>query len=109
MQKDLLFSNQVFIVFHCHFSLNYYSVYLLPFLLQYTFYATAKDEQGEILDKPLEIQIVVEDVNDNPPVCQKALTIFEVQENENVGKKIFFDPILQKHSLGLNAVSVKDD
>uniref|UniRef100_A0A7M4E269 Cadherin 17 n=1 Tax=Crocodylus porosus TaxID=8502 RepID=A0A7M4E269_CROPO len=54
----------------------------------YTFYATAKDEQGEILDKPLEIQIVVEDVNDNPPVCQKALTIFEVQENENVGSVI---------------------
>ncbi|XP_019351239.1 cadherin-17 [Alligator mississippiensis] len=54
----------------------------------YTFYATAKDEQGEILDKPLEIQIVVEDVNDNPPVCQKALTIFEVQENENVGSII---------------------
>lgn len=44
----------------------------------------AEDEQGIELEKPLEIFIRVEDVNDNPPVCDEA--VFEVQENEPIGK-----------------------
>lgn len=39
------------------------------------------------MDKPLHIQVIVEDINDNPPVCQQALTVIEVQENEGGGKK----------------------
>ncbi|XP_053875330.1 cadherin-17 [Malaclemys terrapin pileata] len=54
----------------------------------YSFFATAKDEGGEELDRPLPIFVQIEDINDNPPVCQNALTIFEVQENEGLGSTI---------------------
>ncbi|XP_074841804.1 cadherin-17 [Carettochelys insculpta] len=54
----------------------------------YSFFATAKDEGGEDLDRPLPIYVEVEDINDNPPVCQKVLTILEVQENEGLGSYI---------------------
>ncbi|XP_065255541.1 cadherin-17 [Emys orbicularis] len=54
----------------------------------YSFFATAKDKGGEELDRPLPIFVQVEDINDNPPVCQNALTIFEVQENEGLGSNI---------------------
>lgn len=39
------------------------------------------------MDKPLQVRVVVEDINDNPPVCQQELTVIEVQENEGAGKK----------------------
>lgn len=51
------------------------------------FYAVAKDEAGQPLSYPLEIRVKVKDVNDNPPTCPSAVTVFEVQENENIGKK----------------------
>ncbi|NXH46025.1 CAD17 protein, partial [Dicaeum eximium] len=54
----------------------------------YTFFVVSKDNTGELVDKPLEIQVVVEDINDNPPVCQRDLTILEVQENEMGGSDI---------------------
>ncbi|KAM9165650.1 cadherin-17 [Pangshura tecta] len=54
----------------------------------YSFFATAKDDKGEELGRPLSIFVQVEDINDNPPVCQNALTIFEVQENEELGSNI---------------------
>nr|XP_013797367.1 PREDICTED: cadherin-17 isoform X1 [Apteryx mantelli mantelli] len=54
----------------------------------YSFFAIAKDKEGELVDKPLQISVVVEDINDNPPVCQKALTVLEVQENEDAGSTI---------------------
>ncbi|NXC27794.1 CAD17 protein, partial [Campylorhamphus procurvoides] len=54
----------------------------------YTFYAVTKDNHGELVDKPLEIHVIVEDINDNPPVCQQALTVIEVQENEIGGSNI---------------------
>ncbi|NWR30173.1 CAD17 protein, partial [Tachuris rubrigastra] len=54
----------------------------------YTFFVVAKDNQGELVDKPLQIHIIVEDINDNPPVCQQALTVIEVQENEGGGSNI---------------------
>ncbi|NXN74963.1 CAD17 protein, partial [Himantopus himantopus] len=54
----------------------------------YSFFAVTKDNTGELVDKPLPIQVIVEDINDNPPVCQPALTVIEVQENEGGGSNI---------------------
>ncbi|XP_009484893.2 cadherin-17 [Pelecanus crispus] len=54
----------------------------------YVFFAVTKDNKGELVDKPLQIHVIVEDINDNPPVCQQALTVIEVQENEGVGSNI---------------------
>lgn len=52
----------------------------------YTLVVFAEDEQGVELEKPMEIHVQVEDVNDNPPVCDEA--VFEVQENEPIGNQI---------------------
>uniref|UniRef100_A0A8D2PH43 Cadherin 17 n=1 Tax=Zosterops lateralis melanops TaxID=1220523 RepID=A0A8D2PH43_ZOSLA len=54
----------------------------------YTFFVVTKDSKGELVDKPLQIHIIVEDINDNPPVCQQNPTIIEVQENEIGGSNI---------------------
>ncbi|NWW01509.1 CAD17 protein, partial [Oreocharis arfaki] len=54
----------------------------------YTFFVVTKDNTGELVDKPLQIHIIVEDIDDNPPVCQQDLTILEVQENEIGGSNI---------------------
>ncbi|NWV90087.1 CAD17 protein, partial [Machaerirhynchus nigripectus] len=54
----------------------------------YTFFVVSKDNTGELVDKPLQIHVIVEDINDNPPVCQQDLTIIEVQENERGGSNI---------------------
>ncbi|NWY99351.1 CAD17 protein, partial [Loxia curvirostra] len=54
----------------------------------YTFFVVSKDNTGELVDKPLQIQVIVEDINDNPPVCQQDLTVIEVQENEKGGSNI---------------------
>ncbi|NXE66287.1 CAD17 protein, partial [Calcarius ornatus] len=54
----------------------------------YTFFVVSKDNTGELVDKPLQIHIIVDDINDNPPVCQQDLTIIEVQENEKGGSNI---------------------
>ncbi|NXX28090.1 CAD17 protein, partial [Nicator chloris] len=54
----------------------------------YTFFVVSKDDKGELVDKPLQIHVVVEDINDNPPVCQQNLTVIEVQENEIGGSDI---------------------
>lgn len=55
-------------------------------MLQHVFFATAKDENGNLLAKPLEIRVKVIDINDNPPTCLSQVTVFEVQENEVLGK-----------------------
>ncbi|RXN30406.1 cadherin-17-like protein [Labeo rohita] len=52
----------------------------------YILVVLAEDEQGVELEKPMEIHVEVEDVNDNPPVCDEA--VFEVQENEPIGNQI---------------------
>uniref|UniRef100_A0A671MUT1 Cadherin-17-like n=1 Tax=Sinocyclocheilus anshuiensis TaxID=1608454 RepID=A0A671MUT1_9TELE len=52
----------------------------------YTLVVLAEDEQGVELEKPMEIHVQVQDVNDNPPVCDEA--VFEVQENEPIGNQI---------------------
>lgn len=44
------------------------------------------DNNGKQVDPPMEIQVLVEDVNDNKPVCENEESIFEVQEDEPVGK-----------------------
>ncbi|NXK21892.1 CAD17 protein, partial [Arenaria interpres] len=54
----------------------------------YSFFVITKDNKGELVDKPLQIHVVVEDINDNPPVCQQDLTVIEVQENEGGGSSI---------------------
>ncbi|CAD7688391.1 unnamed protein product [Nyctereutes procyonoides] len=54
----------------------------------YVFYAVAKDENGELLSIPLQIRVKVKDINDNPPTCPSAVTVFEVQENEIIGSNI---------------------
>ncbi|KAM9198565.1 cadherin-17 [Dugong dugon] len=54
----------------------------------YVFYAVAKDEEGKLLAKPLKINVKVTDINDNPPTCPSAKTVFEVQENEIIGSNI---------------------
>ncbi|KAM7071807.1 cadherin-17 [Acridotheres tristis] len=54
----------------------------------YTFFVVSKDSTGELVDKPLQIYVIVEDINDNPPVCQQDLTVIEVQENEQGGSNI---------------------
>lgn len=55
-------------------------------MLQHVFFATAKDENGKPLAYPLEIRVKVIDINDNPPTCLSQVTVFEVQENEVLGK-----------------------
>ncbi|MFT7816248.1 cadherin-17 [Arapaima gigas] len=54
----------------------------------YVLVVFAKDEQDVELEKPLEIQVSVLDVNDNPPVCEETESMFEVQENEEIGNLI---------------------
>ncbi|XP_069477461.1 cadherin-17 isoform X2 [Ambystoma mexicanum] len=55
---------------------------------QYVFLASAKDNIGNFLERPVEVEVNVIDINDNPPVCLKTLTRFEVQENEGIGSTI---------------------
>lgn len=38
----------------------------------------------------MEIHIKVEDENDNAPVCPAPESVFEVQENEKVGKRCLY-------------------
>ncbi|XP_069076576.1 cadherin-17 isoform X1 [Pleurodeles waltl] len=51
----------------------------------YIFYASAKDKNGNWLERPVQVEVNVKDINDNPPVCGQSLTRFEVQENEGIG------------------------
>ncbi|XP_077208011.1 cadherin-17 [Paroedura picta] len=54
----------------------------------YSFHVGANDKDGDWLAYPVLVTVTVQDINDNPPVCDKALTTFEVQENERVGSDI---------------------
>ncbi|XP_062322072.1 cadherin-17 [Osmerus eperlanus] len=55
---------------------------------RYTVVVLAEDHEGNELDPPMEIQVLVEDVNDNPPVCLLDETVFEIQENELPGSPL---------------------
>ena len=46
----------------------------------------AEDHHGNEVESPMEIQVVVEDINDNSPECGSEEIVFEIQENEPVGK-----------------------
>lgn len=46
----------------------------------------AKNHQNQEVDPPMEIQVLVQDENDNEPVCKNEETVLEVQENEPPGK-----------------------
>ncbi|XP_037310909.2 cadherin-17 [Pungitius pungitius] len=48
----------------------------------------ALDNDDKQVDSPMEIQVLVEDVNDNAPVCANQETVFEVQEDEPVGSLV---------------------
>lgn len=53
---------------------------------QYILVVEATDHHGNNVDPPMEIVISVGDVNDNPPQCGHEESIFEVQEQEPIGK-----------------------
>ncbi|XP_078396879.1 cadherin-17 [Cetorhinus maximus] len=55
---------------------------------EYVLLAYALDKNREPLETPLEIVIIVEDINDNHPICNDAVTMIEVQENEDIGSFI---------------------
>lgn len=46
----------------------------------------AKDDNDGVVDPPMEIQVLVQDINDKAPVCQNEKSVFEVQEGEPIGK-----------------------
>ncbi|XP_014862605.1 PREDICTED: cadherin-17 [Poecilia mexicana] len=48
----------------------------------------AKDANDNDVDPPMEIQVLVADVNDNEPVCEKEETEMEIQENEPMGSEV---------------------
>ncbi|KAL0985356.1 hypothetical protein UPYG_G00155880 [Umbra pygmaea] len=54
----------------------------------YILVVLAEDAHGNEVDPPLEVQVVVEDVNDNAPVCDTELSVFEVQEDEPAGSTV---------------------
>lgn len=53
---------------------------------QYILVVAATDHHGNNVEPPMEIVISVGDVNDNPPLCEHQESIFEVQEQEPIGK-----------------------
>uniref|UniRef100_A0A3Q0RWA7 Cadherin 17, LI cadherin (liver-intestine) n=1 Tax=Amphilophus citrinellus TaxID=61819 RepID=A0A3Q0RWA7_AMPCI len=53
----------------------------------YTLVVMAKDKNDQEVDPPMEIHVLVEDVNDNAPVCEEE-TVFEIQEDEPVGSLV---------------------
>lgn len=54
----------------------------------YVFHAIATDENRKPLAAPLQVYVKVKDINDNPPTCPSEKTVFEIQENENIGSDI---------------------
>ncbi|KAK2844546.1 hypothetical protein Q5P01_011205 [Channa striata] len=48
----------------------------------------AKDIYDNEIDPPMEIHVLVKDINDNAPVCGSEESIFEVQEDEPIGSPI---------------------
>ncbi|KAM9353461.1 LOW QUALITY PROTEIN: cadherin-17 [Symphorus nematophorus] len=54
----------------------------------YILVVLATDNSGTEVDPPMEIQVLVEDVNDNSPMCVNDESVFEVQEDEPVGSLV---------------------
>ncbi|XP_011603960.2 cadherin-17 [Takifugu rubripes] len=54
----------------------------------YILVVQATDPHGNDVDPPMEIVILVEDVNDNAPQCDHEESIFELQEQEPIGSMV---------------------
>ncbi|XP_041799119.1 cadherin-17 [Chelmon rostratus] len=54
----------------------------------YTLVVIATDNDGQEVDPPMEIQVLVEDENDNKPMCENDESVFEVQEGEPIGSLV---------------------
>ncbi|KAF3691904.1 Cadherin-17 Intestinal peptide-associated transporter HPT-1 Liver-intestine cadherin [Channa argus] len=54
----------------------------------YILVVLAKDGYENEVDPPMEIHVLVEDINDKAPVCGSEESIFEVQEDEPLGSQI---------------------
>ncbi|KAI3361023.1 hypothetical protein L3Q82_013219 [Scortum barcoo] len=54
----------------------------------YILVVMAMDDNGKEVDPPMEIQVLVEDVNDNEPVCENEESVFELQEDEPPGSLV---------------------
>lgn len=59
---------------------------LVLVVFQYILVVFALDIGDKQVESPMEIQVLVEDVNDNAPVCVHQESVFEVQEGEPGGK-----------------------
>lgn len=59
---------------------------LVLVLFQYILVVQAADSTGKQVEPPMEIVVLVADVNDNAPVCEDKESVFELQENEPIGK-----------------------
>lgn len=55
-------------------------------LFQYILVVRATDNSGNEVDPPMEIHVIVDDINDNAPECENEESVFELQEGEPVGK-----------------------
>lgn len=66
----------------------FWGLFMQPVLVlfQYILVVLAADITGKEVDPPMEIVVLVADVNDNAPVCENKESVFELQENEPVGK-----------------------
>ncbi|KAM9782826.1 cadherin-17 [Neosynchiropus ocellatus] len=54
----------------------------------YILVVLAQDIHQNEVDPPMEIQVIVDDMNDNAPVCLNMESVFEVQEGEPAGSLI---------------------
>ncbi|XP_004078163.1 cadherin-17 [Oryzias latipes] len=54
----------------------------------YTLVVFAKDNNDKEVDPPMEIHVLVLDVNDNAPVCENEESVFEIQEDEPPGSLV---------------------
>ncbi|TKS82026.1 Cadherin-17 Intestinal peptide-associated transporter HPT-1 [Collichthys lucidus] len=57
-------------------------------IAKYILVVLAQDNYGKEVDPPMEIQVLVEDVNDNAPICEEEESVFELQEGEPVGSLV---------------------
>ncbi|XP_036931558.1 cadherin-17 [Acanthopagrus latus] len=48
----------------------------------------ATDNSGNEVDPPMEIHVIVDDINDNAPECENEESVFELQEGEPVGSEV---------------------
>lgn len=74
------------LILHAEMTTNGRGIYFV-FIFQYILVVFASDADGDNLEEPMEIHVLVEDVNDSEPECRSEDNVFELQEGEPVGKK----------------------